>query len=105
MRTMGPAQTGAITLIASDAVWNAIPGNLLNSAQAQVLAGAHAPQYRPRPAYDPPVAIDKAATVAYTLAQNTLSDALLASVGPVNKTTTSVDTFLSQTADGLILRN
>ena len=120
MRTkMGPAQTGAITLIASDAVWNAIPGNLLNSAQAQVLAGTHAPHYRPRPDYDPPAAIDKAATAvelsewkmemdmhfAYKLAQNTLSDALLASVGPVNKTTTSVDTFLSQTADGLILRN
>ncbi len=31
--------TGAITLIASDAVWNAIPGNIANSAQ--VLAGTH----------------------------------------------------------------
>ncbi len=71
--------------------------HLLNSAQ--VLARTYAPQYRPRPDYDPP-AIDKAATAvelsewkmemdmhfAYTLAQNTLSDALLASAGPVNKT-------------------
>jgi hypothetical protein len=96
-------QTSAITLIASDAVWNAIPGNILNPAQ--VLAGTHAAQYRPRPDYDPPAAIDKAATtvelsewkmemdmhVAYTLAQNTLIDALLASVGPVNKTILKVE--------------
>jgi hypothetical protein len=95
MRTMGPH---AITLIASDAVWNAIPGNIVNSAQ--VLAGTHPPQYQPRPDYNPPAAIDKAATAvelsewkmemdmhfAYTLAQNMLSEALLASVGPVNKT-------------------
>ena len=37
-------RTGAITLIATDAVWNAIPGNITNAAQ--VLAGTHAPQYR-----------------------------------------------------------
>ncbi len=95
--------TGAITLIASDEVWNAIPGNLAN--QAQVLAGTHPPAYRPRPDYDPPAAINKAATAvelsewkmemdmhfAYTLAQTTLSDALLASVGPVNQTLLKVE--------------
>jgi hypothetical protein len=53
-------QTGAISLIANDDVWNAIPGNILNPAQ--VLAGTHAPQYRPGPDYDPPAAIDKATT-------------------------------------------
>ncbi len=52
--------TGAITLIASDNVWNAIPGNIANPAQ--VLAGSHPPAYRPRPDYDPSTAIDKAAT-------------------------------------------
>ncbi len=84
-------------------VWNAIAGNLLNAAQ--FLAGSHAPQYQPRSDYDPPAAIDKAATAvklsawkmemgmhfAYTLALNTLSDALLASVGPVNKTILKVE--------------
>ena len=33
--------TGAITLIATNAVWNAIPGNITNAAQ--VLAGTHGP--------------------------------------------------------------
>ena len=90
--------TGAITLVASDSVWNAVPGNITNPAQ--VLAGSHPPAYRPRPDYDPPVAHDPAATAvelanwklemdmhfAYTLALNSLSLALLASVGPVNTT-------------------
>jgi hypothetical protein len=90
--------TGAITLVASDSVWNAVPGNITNPAQ--VLAGSHPPAYRPRPDYDPPVALDPAATAvelanwklemdmhfAYTLALNSLSSALLASVGPVNTT-------------------
>jgi hypothetical protein len=44
--------TGAITLVASNAVWNAVPGKLANPAQ--VLAGSHPPAYRPRPDYDPP---------------------------------------------------
>ena len=52
--------TGAITLVASDSVWNAVPGNLANPAQ--VLAGSHPPAYRPRPDYDPPAALDPAAT-------------------------------------------
>jgi hypothetical protein len=95
--------TSAITLIASDAVWNATPGNIANPAQ--VLAGTRPSAYRPKPDYDPPAAIDKAATAvelfawkmemdmhfAYTLAQNTLSDALLASARPVNKTLLKVE--------------
>jgi hypothetical protein len=94
--------TGAITLV-SDTVWNAVPGNLANPAQ--VLAGSHPPAYRPRPDYDPPAALDPAATAvelanwklemdmhfAYTLAQNTLALALMASVGPVNKTLLKVE--------------
>jgi hypothetical protein len=95
--------TGAITLIATDAVWNAIPGNLVNAAQ--VLAGTHPSQYRARPDFDPPVALDPAATpvelanwrlemdmhFAYTLAQNALSLALLDSVGPANKASLKVE--------------
>ncbi len=41
--------TGAITLIATDAVWNAIPDNIVNAVQVQ--AGTHPPQYRARPEY------------------------------------------------------
>ncbi len=48
--------TGAITLIATDAIWNAIPGIIVNAAQ--VLAGTHPPQYRARPDFDPPAALD-----------------------------------------------
>jgi hypothetical protein len=83
--------TGAITLIASDVVWNAVPGNITNLAD--VLTRAAAPQYRARPDFDPPVSLDPAATAvelanwklemdmyfAYTLAQNRLSLALMAS--------------------------
>ena len=90
-------RTGAITLIATDAVWNAIPGNITNAAQ--VLAGTHAPAYRARPDFDPPAALDPAATAvelanwrlemdmhfAYAMAQNALALALLDSVGPANK--------------------
>ena len=47
--------TGAITLVASDAVWNAVPGNITN--QAAVLAQGDAPQYRARPDFDPPAAL------------------------------------------------
>jgi hypothetical protein len=95
--------TGAITLVASDSVWNAVPGNITNLAD--VLARAAAPQYRARPDFDPPVALAPTATAvelanwklemdmhfAYTLAQNTLSLALMASVGPVNKTLLKVE--------------
>jgi hypothetical protein len=52
--------TGAITLVASDAVWNAVPGNITNLVDT--LAQAAAPQYRARPDFTPPVALDPAAT-------------------------------------------
>jgi hypothetical protein len=52
--------TGAITLVASDAVWNAVPGNITNLAA--VLAQGDAPQYRAQPDFDPPAALDPAAT-------------------------------------------
>ena len=52
--------TGAISLGASDAVWNAVPGNITNLAA--VLARGDPPQYRARPDFDPPAALDPAAT-------------------------------------------
>jgi hypothetical protein len=95
--------TGAITLVASDAVWNAVRGFITNLAN--VLTRAAAPQYRAQPDFDPPVALDPAATAvelanwklemdmhfAYTLAQNTHTLALMSSVGPVNKTLLKVE--------------
>jgi hypothetical protein len=54
--------TGAINLIASDAVWNAVPGNITNLADVLSQATATAPQYRARPDYDPPASLDPAAT-------------------------------------------
>jgi hypothetical protein len=91
-----------ITLVASDPVWNAVPGNITNLAA--VLARGDAPQYRALTS-TPPAALDPAATAeemaiwklemdmhfAYTLAQNTLSLALMASVGPVNNTLLKVE--------------
>jgi hypothetical protein len=82
-------RTGAITLIATDPVWNAIPGNIVN--QAAVLAQGAAPQYRARPDFDPPADLDPQATTAematwrlemdmhfaYNLAQNASALALL----------------------------
>ncbi len=70
------------------------------------LAGTHLPQYRARPDFEPPVALDPAATpvelanwrleimdmhFAYTLAQNALSLALLDSVGAANKGSLKVE--------------
>ena len=52
--------TGAIILVASNAVWNAVPGNITNLAA--VLGQGDAPQYRARPDFDPLVALDPAAT-------------------------------------------
>jgi hypothetical protein len=40
-------------VVASDAVWNAVPGNIMNLAA--VLAQGDAPQYRARPDFDSPV--------------------------------------------------
>ncbi len=70
-----------------------------------MLTRAAAPQYRARPDFDPPAALDLATTAvelsswklemdmhfAYTLAQNALSLALPDSVGPVNKTLLKVE--------------
>jgi hypothetical protein len=98
----GSDRTGAITLIATDEVWNAIPGNIVNLVA--VLAQGTAPQYRARSDFDPPAALDPQATTvelaqwrlemdmhfAYTLAQNALALALLDSVGPANQASLKV---------------
>jgi hypothetical protein len=49
-----------VFVFASDPVWNAVPGNITNLAA--VLARGDAPQYRARPDFDPPAALDPAAT-------------------------------------------
>ncbi len=46
--------TGALTLVASNEVWNQQPENLANAAQ--VLVGTHAAAYRARPTWDMPAA-------------------------------------------------
>jgi hypothetical protein len=99
--------TVAITLIATDAVWNAISGNITNLAD--VLTNGASPQYMARPDFNPPAALDPAATTvelanwcleiemgmhfAYTLAQNALALvlALLDSVGAANKASLKVE--------------
>jgi hypothetical protein len=96
--------TGAITRIATDAVWNAIPGNISNLAD--VLANGAAPQYRARPDFDPPAAFDPAATTVelaipapreehalciHHLTQNALALVLLDSVGAANKVSFKVE--------------
>ena len=71
------------------------------------MAGTHPPQYRARPDFDPPAALDPAATAvdlanwrlemdmhfAYTMAQNALALALLDSVGAANKASLSPYAF------------
>ncbi len=57
--------TGAVTLVASDAVWNPgiqCPATSRISNLIDVLARSAAPQYRARPNFDPPAALDPAAT-------------------------------------------
>ncbi len=49
----------------SDVVWNAVPGNITNSAD--VLTQATAPQYRPRPDFDPTTPIDNKTATAVEL--------------------------------------
>ena len=85
--------TGALTLVASDAVWNQQPENLTNAAQ--VLAGSHPAAYRARPTWDMPTAHANNAASAvvsihraevtrhtdYTLASKALAKALLDSIG------------------------
>ena len=88
--------TGALTLVATDQVWNDIPVNLTN--RAQVLAGTHPPAYRARPTWDLPAQHGNAAAAAvvsiykqelvrhtdYSMAESTLATALLASIGEIN---------------------
>ena len=90
--------SGALSLVAVPSVWQDFPGNINNPAE--VAAGTHAPDYRARPTYARPAdfANNAAAAViavnkrdldkhyAYTTALSTLNLALLASVGPDNKT-------------------
>jgi hypothetical protein len=83
--------TGAITLIATDAVWRAIPGHTTGPATSLV--------YRDRPDYSAPAALAPTATAvelvnwrlemqmhfAYTAAQSALATAILDSVGLANQ--------------------
>ena len=87
--------TGALTLVATDQVWNEMPVNLTNPVD--VLNG-QPPVYRARPTWNLPAqhANNAAAAVVsiykqelaryteYTLAESTLATALLASIGETN---------------------
>jgi hypothetical protein len=89
--------TGALTMVANDAVWNQQPKNLTNTAQ--VLAGTHAGAYRARPTWDMPNAHANNAASAvvsiyrqevthhtdYTLTSKALAKALLDSIGDKNQ--------------------
>ena len=89
--------TGALTLVATDVVWEQQPENLTNLAQ--VLAGTHQAVYRARPTWTMPVthaANAASATVSiyrqeltrfneYTLASKALAKVLLDSIGPKNQ--------------------
>jgi hypothetical protein len=108
--------TGAITIIATDEVWRAIPGHTTGAASHLV--------YRARPDFDPPAALDPAATAvdlanwrlemqmhfAYTTAQATLANAILESVGLANQAALKVAHhstplhFLSRLLQALILQ-
>jgi hypothetical protein len=86
--------TGAITLIADDAYWNAMPGHITRPAATGIPAA-----YKARPDFTPPAALDSAATAvelvnwrlemdmhfAYTMANKALATAVLDSVGESNK--------------------
>ena len=86
--------TGAITLIADDAYWNAMPGHITTPA-----AGTTAAVYKARPDFTPPAALDPAASpvdlatwrlemdmhFAYALASKALATAILDSLGASNQ--------------------
>ena len=90
--------TGALSLVATDEVWNAVPGNITNPAQ--VLAGSHPPNYRARPDWDlpalhagnataPVVSLYRIAAQKHTdfsRASSALTTALLSSLGEANQT-------------------
>ena len=89
--------TGALTLVATDVVWEQQPENLTNTAQ--VLAGSHAAVYRARPTWGMPATHAgnaASATVSiyrqeltrfneYTLASKALAKVLLDSIGEKNQ--------------------
>ena len=86
--------TGAITLIADDAYWNAMPGHITTPA-----AGTTPAVYKARPDFTPPAALDPAASpvdlatwrlemdmhFAYALASKALATAILDSLGESNQ--------------------
>ena len=86
--------TGAITLIADAAYWNAMPGHITTPATP-----GHPAVYKARPDFTPPADLDAAATAvelatwrlememhfAYTMANKALATAILDSVGESNK--------------------
>ena len=90
--------TGALSLVATDEVWNAVPGNITNPAQ--VLAGSHPPNYRARPDWDlpalhaanataPVVSLYRIAAQKHTdfsRASSALTTVLLSSIGEANQT-------------------
>ena len=83
--------TGALTLVASDAVWNCIPANVTTAVR--ITAGD--PPHRARPTWDQPQPHANNTTAAvvslfkmeatryadYSMASSTLNTALLASIG------------------------
>ena len=87
--------TGALTLVASDLVWQSIPAN--QTSAVRIAAGD--PPFRDRPTWDQPaphpnnaaaavVSLHKMETARYadfSLASSTLNTALLASVGEKNR--------------------
>jgi hypothetical protein len=91
-------RTGALTLVATDTTWNAYPGHITNIADVQ--ANGDPPQYLARPTWALPAAHagNAAAAVvslfreelarnhAFVAATSTMAQALLASIGPDNKT-------------------
>ncbi len=86
--------TGAITLIAAAAYWNALPGHITTPATV-----GHPAVYKDRPEFTPPAALDPAATPVelahwrlemdmhfdYTMASKALATAILDSVGASNQ--------------------
>ena len=87
--------TGALTLVASDDVWNSIPAN--QTTAVRIAAGD--PPHRARPTWDPPQPHPNNAAAAvvslykmeatrhadFSMASSTLNTALLASVGEKNR--------------------
>jgi hypothetical protein len=89
--------TGALSLVATDAVWNAVPGNITNPARVLL---DDPPDYRARPTWDmpaihagnataPTVSLYRIAAQKHTdfsRASSALTTALLASIEAANQT-------------------